>query len=308
MHSSRPDIFRKVEVQAMSKDLFGGKTIKNIHKSEVSASSIDELFLKHEALQKMEERHHWTKDAVKVLLENTSQEPRDVQIQLEFLTKEDAVAIFEFLPAFIISYGSVSSGIAEWQLQYPAMKQLQTEQPWFFQLVDELSQISKAKVSLIMIGRLAFCVFLSYVDFVTDIYMAVEFHKTHQVSNARLTVVFPAFSLGLHCLSSVAQNIKNPWFMAKDQLFIVTLIKPAVNLKRIADGNRQEKHQIMSPAVENAISKIIVLTFEAAPAFVVQTAVLLTTPNPSSVPLNCFVGNHRSYRHCVTGLWYIHRP
>ena len=82
MHSSRPDIFREVEVQAMSKDLFGRKTIKNIYKSEVSASSINELFLKHEALQKMEERrHHWTKDAVKVLLENTSlQEPRDVQI------------------------------------------------------------------------------------------------------------------------------------------------------------------------------------------------------------------------------------
>mmetsp|Transcript_732 Transcript_732/g.1207 ORF Transcript_732/g.1207 Transcript_732/m.1207 type:complete len:961 (-) Transcript_732:44-2926(-) len=124
--------------------------------------------------------------------------------------------------------------------------------------------------------KLFVAAFLSVFDMLTDILMCFEYFARDQDGFAWATVGSIALNIFLQSLFTFLQNKARPTRQQlREQLHVLTLIKPGVDAWRVASGSEQEEGAVMHTMAEFTGNKVIELIAEAIPGSVIQLTALL---------------------------------
>ena len=269
----------------MGKHLFA-KTFQRRGNKTVLVTSISDFISEYHSLEQMVQLYPWFNEGLFVLLKNKLLKPSwsVVKAPLASLSTDDAVAIFESLAAFLFASSSVQAGVGEWRLQYLAVQELHAQHNWFTTFVEEVAQGLLAQVSWGTTLKLLTSAALTYIDVASDVIVAVEFYNSKQIGYAQTTMGFTFLALALQCLLTIGQNSRKPSMMTWELFLNIVFLKPALDVKKILAGEKRLPHQAMSIFLEQASSKIIEIVVESVPGLVLQSYIILSTPeSPSAV-------------------------
>lgn len=121
---------------------------------------------------------------------------------------------------------------------------------------------------------------LSFVDVVFDFMMIRQYQEDGQAHFANATMISIGISLALQVFLIFMQNRKRgKRVVLRECLFVVTFVKPGVDVWRVSHGNKQEPLTIFDPLVEMIYTRIMELIAESIPGTIIQTLAILYGQN-----------------------------
>jgi len=138
--------------------------------------------------------------------------------------------------------------------------------------------------------RVYFGALISLLDMYTDIEAIVRFFGEGKNDFAYANIAFIAVSLICQLIVVLVQNKKRGWkVIAKESLIVASMLKPAVDAKRVAAGNIQAEDAFADPQMENTFTKCAEMFGESIPSSVLQTYALLGSGELSFGPVRSIV-------------------
>jgi len=128
---------------------------------------------------------------------------------------------------------------------------------------------------------------ISLLDTYTDFEAIVRFFKEGNTHFAYVNMAFVAVSVFLQLLTAVLiQNRKRGTQMiVYESLIVISMLKPAVDAKRLASGDIQEENTFFSHHMDATVTKGIEMFGESFPSSVLQTYALIGSGELSAGPV-----------------------
>ncbi|GMI08704.1 hypothetical protein TrVE_jg9294 [Triparma verrucosa] len=194
------------------------------------------------------------------------------------LTSADTVTLargFDFLTK--TSQNSDGEAVGAYLEHFPVMKKISEQQPLLEELLVftsvRLAAAGKRYASI----RLIFDVLLSTFDVLTDIYMLYSYYRAGESGFAVATLASLFSNIGVQLLLVFVQTRKQPkGRMFREMLYVLTFLKPGVDVYRVMLGVEKEVLSFADPKVEMFMAKGIELFAEAIPGAIIQSYAYLT--------------------------------
>ena len=269
-----------VAMAAVFKERFLGANV-------VTESEITALFEKGKMtfLKRMQVKYPWLASGFAALLTNRLSTARSVPQTkpLALLDREELNVIFDDYIYRLLLCSSSKVALEDWAQVNPAIQEICVQEHlWFPLFVEEIGKgliLSnfRSHISHGMKLRLVGGVLLSYVDLVSDLYMAYQFSEDGEFIFSRATIGLSCLCLTVQCLFVAVQNHKIPAVMAKEIFYTLTFMKPVIDVHRVISGQQRLPGQVSSPLKEVYASKLVEIVFEAIPAAIIQTTALFSS-------------------------------
>ncbi|GMH84142.1 hypothetical protein TrST_g12287 [Triparma strigata] len=113
---------------------------------------------------------------------------------------------------------------------------------------------------------------LSIMDLIFDIAMVTKFTATGHPKFATATLASICLSIFFQLYTVTFQNYKRgKRIMLREVLFVVTFVKPGVDVYRVVTKQKQAKNTMLDPLTEMLMFKSTELCFECIPGAIIQT-------------------------------------
>ena len=113
---------------------------------------------------------------------------------------------------------------------------------------------------------------------ITDVGVIFSYFRNGDTAQAYSLMGMIGANVCVQLLITYGQNHKkSKWVLLRELLYVVTLLKPAVDAFRVATGHEDE-HAVMSPLVELSLGKGTELAFESIPGGLLQAYVFINSP------------------------------
>jgi len=123
---------------------------------------------------------------------------------------------------------------------------------------------------------------LSILDMATDIFVIVGYMGSEKTKGYGWSLLWMIVaSMVLQLIIVFVQNKKKPWVIAKEMLIVVTLMKPAVDCRRVCAGQEMKEHHAIDAKTELVATKCAEMICESIPGSLLQLYVLLKVKNVS---------------------------
>jgi hypothetical protein len=247
------ELLNKIDGVAMA-EAFGMEYSKR-EKTESKESKRSRAFIRvraviasHKALKQYGEENIWFNNLMTGVVANKLGLGGSVKSKLLVLSEKEARTIGNSLAALLISNTQSDLAVDEWILTFPATKELDKKLVWFRPMINRIAMRLLARALLGAKFRLFFGAGLSILDLLTDIQTIVRFLNQGKNGFAKASAAFIGMSLLLQLLAAFGQNRKRgKKVVAYEWLIILSMIKPAMDAKRVADGNIQEENTVLNP-------------------------------------------------------------
>jgi len=194
--------------------------------------------------------------------------------------------IGDSLAVLLITSTQSDLAVDEWILTFPATKELDKNLIWFRPMMNRIAMRLLARALFGAKFRLFFGAALSILDLLTDIQTIVRFINEGKNGFAKASIAFIGVSLLLQILIAFAQNKKRgKKIIGHEMLIAVAMIKPAMDAKKVADGNIQLEDTLFVPNIELTISKCAEIFAEAIPSSVLQVFALFEAKKAGSAAI-----------------------
>jgi hypothetical protein len=206
------------------------------------------------------------------------------------LTIEQARAIGRGFGAMVLGNSMPEAAVDEFFLTYPSMRTMDHEYMWFRPMIEVIAtrRMESAPFGLKM--RVAVGAALSFGDVISDLMMILNFLSAGSNRAAYGTLAMVAFSLLLQIVVSIAQTKHRGWIaVAYEVMIVLCFLKPAVDAYRVASGRKHARGSPLSPITELHFVKGIELIFEAIPALMLQSAIVMVVGDPSMLAVASIV-------------------
>ncbi|GMH80048.1 hypothetical protein TrST_g2836 [Triparma strigata] len=112
----------------------------------------------------------------------------------------------------------------------------------------------------------------SIMDLIFDIAMVMEFSNTNRVHFAKATLVSICLNQFFQLYNVVFQYYKRgKRIMLREMLFVLTFVKPGVDVYRVVTKQKQAVNAVVSPKTEMLIMKPTELCMECIPGAIIQS-------------------------------------
>jgi hypothetical protein len=210
--------------------------------------------------------------------------------KLEDLTEGDTMILAQGMLYCLMREVSEEDAIERFLQSYPCMKELTKKEGRFgrmhLSLVKRVlaDQQKFAKVKLFVAAA------LSIGDLTTDIIMIIEYFLTGESGYAWASLGSLLANLFFQALVSYFQNRARPWKrQLREQFYVWSLMKPAVDAWRVSSGAAHEEGQMMNAQLELTWNKSAELVAEAIPGALIQlSAILRSGSKPTTNALFSF--------------------
>ena len=232
----------------------------------------------HVALKQYEELNPWFSELMTRVVRNKLLGSSGiVNSRLLTLSNREGRTIGNSLASIMM--GSTSSDIAveDWILTSKALQELDMRAIWFRPMMNRIAMRLLASVAWGAKFRLFTGAVLSIMDMITDIAAIYRFFKLGQTGFAWANIAFIAACLSIQLGIVYSQNKKRGWkVLAYEAMFVLLMIKPAIDASRVASGEAQEERTLLDQNTELAYTKCAELFAEAIPSRVLQTYAILS--------------------------------
>jgi len=117
---------------------------------------------------------------------------------------------------------------------------------------------------------------------ITDVGVIFSYFRNGDTAQAYSLMGMIGANVCVQLLITYGQNHKkSKWVLLRELLYVVTLLKPAVDAYRVATGHEDED-AVASPLVEMALGKGTELAFESIPGGLLQTYAFINNPKKTS--------------------------
>jgi len=258
---------------------------RHVRRGETFAKlRVNEMFRHHAALKEARGKYPFLEDMMETLVLNELRPPHYIPSKLCNLSPKGGALIGHGLSAPLTTALTSDSGVDEWIVQYPALKELDKELIWFRPMVEVLAKHLLMNSLWGLKMRVFTGAALSMMDMVSDLSMIVTYlgHDEMAVYGwFLLSFVLLCTFLQL-CLVYV-QNNKKPKVMAYEMLIVVSSLKSVVEAHRVTSGTEKQEHQAFDARLELVLTKVIEIFSESIPGCILQVFVMMKTMKEMSM-------------------------
>jgi hypothetical protein len=198
------------------------------------------------------------------------------------LTAEQVEGISSTFSNCLRNRKMAGAGYAQWRGQHAAIQDLTDQHPFLKYTVVAIGQ----HVILVSPWGASFRIYsgagISVLDMISDIFMIIDYIGNGLISGAAFLLCCIAFNITIQIIFVTAQNKKlGKVRIAKEAVYVILFIKPAVDAARVISGQSQEMGTVVDPLVEMMIIKICEAVTEAIPSSILQFYFVLKTGKAS---------------------------
>jgi hypothetical protein len=217
---------------------------------------VDALVDSHAGLRKMAKTYPWLKVFLEEIIKGRLAFATSLSAKLDCLSVLEASQIARSLAPALKARKTPEAGLYQWTHQNRSMLELFEKHPW---TEDMMLAIAKEVLKTAPWGlawRVSTGGFLSVLDLVTDLNMAVLYMSTPGQQNLGyiLLAMFVA-CLVIQLMIAIGQNWKKKERLPGEMLVVVVGLKPVWDCYNVVRGRAQEKYNVLDAKTELVFSK-----------------------------------------------------
>jgi hypothetical protein len=140
-------------------------------------------------------------------------------------------------------------------------------------MMDTIAQRLLESVSWGLKMRLYTGAGLSTMDLISDLFMIYTYATTNQEGTALSLTIMVGLCLLGQMFAVFCNTNKGPRrVMLKEMLIVLSGMKPGIDAKRVADGNKKAEHAVVDPDLELTCTRCFELVCESIPGTLASTA------------------------------------
>ena len=246
-------------------------------KHSIEHIRVHSVFYSHVGLKQYGEENPWFEELMIGVISNTLLGSSGaVTSRVLVLSNKEARTIGNGLASILMSSTSSDLAVEEWILTFDAMQELDKSVIWFRPMMNRTAIRLLANVAWGAKFRLYSGAVLSIVDMITDTLAIIRFFKQGNNHSAWANIAFIGSSLFFQVIIVYVQTKKRGLKVTTYEIAIVLLmLKPAVDAKRVANGDAQAEGAVFDPETELVYTKTGEIAMESIPSSILQTYALL---------------------------------
>jgi hypothetical protein len=250
------------------------------------------LIARNDALRACQAKYNFLHDILCTVARNsiTATGSSNVMSAALVLTGSEATRITNTFSLLLLSNMTGDAAVDEWFHAFPALRDLDEEFLWLRPMMEGVAAALLSETPFGVKLRAYSGAAFSMLDMVTDVYVICDMFAAEkkEIATALLAMICANILLQLLFVWIQNRRIKrknNGWMMLRECLYVVTCVKPGVEAKRIASGQKDLPGSIVSPLQEMSYCRGIELFCEAAPGMVLQSAAYLASKERTNAAL-----------------------
>jgi len=234
-----------------------------------------ELFVRFKGLKELGKKHEWIEAMLARVVKNKLRLANEVSSSCVCMSAKEGGEVGAGLAMAIATNLTAEAGVDDWIRRYKCLAELDREEVWFRSLMNEVAQRLLGEVSWGLKLRVIIGAGLSVLDIASDVFVMVSYYSEGRDVYGRTMLIMLCTTFAFQFLGIFLQNKTRPLKLARETLLLLCGLKPAVDAKRVAEGQKQEEHHAFDAKTERMVDILCEMIFESIPGCLVQILALL---------------------------------